>query len=155
MWSLSGLILNYWPKLLSQSIPDGLGVFFGKMVICVISLSFLLTLQLRLQSPRARRHDPCRWTAPADQWRAWFFTDASHSQPDCSWDDILGISTLCSPWSGNQELPCGEWPSGENRRLWHVQGHLQHRLLQGKNICLNVCFMKNSSLVLLFLIVNT
>lgn len=95
-------------------------------------LSFWLNLNLPPQSPRARRHDPGWRTASADQWGAGSVPDAPYSQSDCSWDDLLGVSTLCSPWSGYQELPGGEWPSGENRRLWHVTRYLQHRLLQGK-----------------------
>lgn len=72
------------------------------------------------QSPWARCHDPSGWTAFADEWWTRSIPDASYSQPNCSWDDLLGISTLCASWSGNQELLGGEWSSGQNRRFWHV-----------------------------------
>lgn len=48
-----------------------------------------------------------------------------------------------------QELPGGGEPAGEDRRLWHVQGRLQHWLLQGRCMCPTLYFLL---LFLLFLI---
>lgn len=58
--------------------------------------------------------------------------DAPDSSPDRLWYGIPGLTPLRAQRPGNQKLP-GRWRSrGEDRRLRHVQRHLQHWLLQGR-----------------------
>lgn len=100
-------------------------------LLCVGS-EFVIAFICSMQGPWTRCHDTGWWTASAEQWGVRSVPDASYSQPDCSRNDLPGLSTFCTPWSGNQELPGGKWTSRKNRGLWHVQRHLQHRLLQGE-----------------------
>lgn len=53
---------------------------------------------------------------------------------------------MCYVCAAQQELPGGGKPAGEDWRLWHVQGRLQHWLLQGRCMCPPLYF------ILLFLI---
>lgn len=59
--------------------------------------------------------------------------DAAHCPTDCRWHGLPGLAALCPQRLGDQELPGRRKPAGQDRRLWHVQRRLQHRLLQGES----------------------
>lgn len=59
--------------------------------------------------------------------------DATHCPTDCCWHGVPGLAALCPQRLGHQELPGRGKPAGQDRGLWHVQGRLQHRLLQSES----------------------
>lgn len=58
--------------------------------------------------------------------------DAAHCPTDCCWYGVPGLAAFCPQRLGNKELSGRRKPAGQDRRLWHVQGHLQHGLLQSE-----------------------
>lgn len=64
-------------------------------------------------------------------WSWWFNVTAYHfSRPH-----------ICYACSAQQELPGGREPASKDWRLWHVQGCLQHWLLQGRCMCPPLYFL--------------
>lgn len=59
-------------------------------------------------------------------------SDAAHRCPDRLGHGVPGITALRPPRPGNPQLSGGRGPGGQDRRLWHVPRHLQHRLLPGE-----------------------
>lgn len=85
----------------------------------------------RLQSSRPwRSHPGGVKDAPAGS--AHPAPDAAHRRPDRFGHGLPGIPALRPPRPGNPQLSGGGGPGGEDRRFWHVQRHLQHRLLSGE-----------------------
>lgn len=84
------------------------------------------------QSPRPRRHDTRGWPAAPVQRRAGPLPDAAHRLPNRVGHGLPGLAALRPPGLGYSQLPGGQRPPSQDRRLRHVKGHLQQRLLQGK-----------------------
>lgn len=61
-------------------------------------------------------------------------SDAAHRRPDRLGHGLPGVTALRPPRPGNPQLSGGGGPGGQNRRLWHVPRHLQHRLLSGERL---------------------
>lgn len=78
------------------------------------------------QGPRARCDDPCGRSATPGERRAGALPNAAHRQPDRLGHGVSGLAALRAPGPGHQELPGRSQPAGEDRRLRHVQGCLQH-----------------------------
>lgn len=83
------------------------------------------------QGSWSRCHHLGGWPSDAEQRRTWSLSDVAHCHTDCSWHGVSVVTALCAPWPGHTQLPGRKWPPGEDRRLRHVQGHLQHGLLSG------------------------
>lgn len=83
------------------------------------------------QSSRPWRSYP-RGVEDAPAGSAHTASDAAHCRPDRFGHGVPGITALRPPRPGNPQLSGGRGPGGQDRRLWHVPRHLQHRLLPGE-----------------------